>query len=297
MNRVADPVAKPGRPLRVGVAQIVLEMCNKPVNVEAIGHAVESAAAQNCDVVVLPECSLAGWLSPAARRAAESIPGPVVNVVGELARRRHIAVVLGLEEVAGGRLYNAAVFIDRAGRVVSTFRKINELELGLRVYDRGRTLNVFDFEGTWVGLDICADSWVPQITDTLYLMGAQVIFSPCAWAIEPGSERENSDWISAQYRERTSGKLLHLVAANSVGHITAGPWAGKVLHGDSMVFGPDGEKLAQAPTGRTAMLVADLIIPPHGQVAVNVCRGVEREGVPETPARSTTPVPTCQSGR
>lgn len=50
--------------MRVGVGQIALRMGNKDANLVAVTDAIEAAAERGCDVVVLPECPLAGWLSP-----------------------------------------------------------------------------------------------------------------------------------------------------------------------------------------------------------------------------------------
>ena len=105
------------------------------------------AAKSACDLLVLPECSLAGWLSPSARKVAEQIPGPLIQRFVAAARKHKMAIVPGLEERDGTRVYNSAVFIDRHGEILARHRKINELEIGLEVYSKGASLNVFAFEG------------------------------------------------------------------------------------------------------------------------------------------------------
>jgi predicted amidohydrolase len=99
---------------------------------------------------------------------------------------------------------------------------------------------------------------VPHITESLYLMGAEIIFSPCAWAIEPGGEARNIRWIGNIYRQRTRGKRLYIVSANGVGRVTQGPWRGKILQGNSLVFGPGGHKLLQGPTNQADLLMCTL---------------------------------------
>ncbi len=246
------------RSLRVALGQISIAMGDKTANIRAMEQAVESAAAAQCDLIVLPECALAGWLSPAASSEAEPIPGAVTKSLGHLARRYHLAIVAGIEEREGDTLYNSAVLIDRGGSIVLKHRKINELPVGLQIYSRGRSLHVVDLEGLTVGIDICADSWTPHLVESLYLMGAQIVVSPCAWAIEPGGEAANVEWISQIYRSHTLEKSLYLVAANGVGPVTEGPWKGKVLQGDSLVFGPHGQKVLQGPTNRADLLLCEL---------------------------------------
>jgi len=240
--------------LKIALGQIPVTMGDKRANVSALLRAIEEASAEKADVVVLPECSLTGWLSPAARRLAELIPGPLTKRLGLLARRKKMAIVIGLEEKNGARIHNSAVFIDRRGEILLHHRKVNELEIGLKLYARGESLRVADFAGIKVALSICADSWTPEVTDALYVLGARIIFSPCAWAIQPGGEKSNLAWIGSNYAARTRGRNLHIVAPNGVGPVTQGPWKGRVLQGGSLVFGPGGKKLLQGPLSRSALL-------------------------------------------
>ena len=244
--------------MKVAIAQVPVVMGDKQANVATLLRALDAAGRKRCGVALFPECSLAGWLSPAARTAAETMPGPLTEEIGRRARTHRMAVVLGLEERDGDRIYNSAVLIGRDGRLLARHRKIDELEIGLKVYSRGTSLGVTDFEKRKVAVDICADSWRPEITDALALMGATLIFSPSAWAVEPGGEATNIAWIRETYRARTKGRDLTIVAANGVGPVTQGPWKGRVLQGNSLVTGPDGKALLTGPTNRAALLTISI---------------------------------------
>jgi predicted amidohydrolase len=232
-------------------------MGDKAANLRTVFDAVEGAARERCDVVVFPECSGVGWCSPDCRSAAEPIPGPLTDALGRRARRHGMAVVIGMEEREGDRIFNTAAFIGRRGDILARHRKINELDIGLRFYSRGGSLGVVDFEGRRVGLDICADSWIPGIVDTLHLMGARLVFSPCAWAVRPGGEARNIAKIRRWYATRTKGKDLTIVSANGTGRVTQGPWRGRLLQGESLVTGPGGTLLLRGPRNRAALLTAD----------------------------------------
>ncbi len=246
------------RPLRIGIAQIHITMGDKRANRRAVRAAVTEAAAICCDVVVFPECSLLGWCSPAARAGAETVPGRFTVTLGRLARLHRMAIVIGMEEREGPLVYNSAVMIDREGRILSKHRKINELDVGRRIYSTGTSISAVDFEGRRVGLDICADSWVPEIVDALYRMGTRLIFSPCAWAVHPGGEARNIAKIRRWYAARTKGRDLVIVSSNCTGPVTQGPWRGCVLQGESTVTGPDGRCLLRGPRNRPALLTVDL---------------------------------------
>jgi predicted amidohydrolase len=244
--------------LKVGLGQVPVAMGDKKSNLAELLRAADEAAAEGCDVLVLPECSLAGWLSPSARSAAEPFPGPAVRALAASARRHKMAIVAGLEEREDSRVYNSALFLDRHGEILSRHRKVNELDIGLEVYSKGSSLNAFDFEGRTSALCICADSWTPVIPDALVALGARVIFSPCAWAVEPGGEATNVAWIRETYRQRAAGRDVYIVSANGVGPVTEGPWKGRVLQGNSLVTGPNGESLLKGPTNEPALLMVRL---------------------------------------
>lgn len=240
--------------MKAGIAQLPVVMGDKKANVRTILEYLGEAAKADCDVVVFPECSFAGWLSPAAKTAAETIPGPFTRELAKRARKHRMAIAIGLEERDGDRIYNSSVFIDRDGRLLTRHRKIDELEIGLKVYARGESLGVFEHDKRKAALDICADSWNPQITDALVLMGARLIFSPSAWAVEPGGEATNIAWIRETYRQRTKGRDLTIVSANGVGDVSEGPWEGRILQGNSLVTGPGGVLLLQGPKNQPALL-------------------------------------------
>ena len=117
---------------------------------EMIGRAGETG----CDVVVLPECLDVGWTHPSARDLAEPIPGSRSRRLSAAARLYGVAVVAGLTERERDRVYNAAVLIDKRGRIRLRHRKMNELVIGHTVYDVGDRLAVTRTEeGTFGVID------------------------------------------------------------------------------------------------------------------------------------------------
>lgn len=244
-----------GNSWKIGLAQLSITMGDKDANVAAVYAMLDEAVLNACDVVAFPECCLAGWLSPAASACGELIPGSFSRQLSAFASTHHISIAIGLEEqTKGGSLYNSAVLIDASGTIRLHHRKINELEIAQELYSKGTSLNVIEFGKRNVGLSICADSWRPEVTDALWLMGARVIFSPSAWAVEPGGESTNLAWICETYRQRTADRDLYIVAPNGVGAVTEGPWKGRRLQGNSLVIGPGGKPLLIGPTNESALL-------------------------------------------
>jgi hypothetical protein len=54
---------------------------------------------------------------------AESVPVPTSQVLGEMARRYHMYVVVSIDQRDGAVVYNTALLIDHVGKVAGKYRK------------------------------------------------------------------------------------------------------------------------------------------------------------------------------
>lgn len=83
-------------------------------------------AAQDSDLVVLPEMSVSGYVFPDAdsvRPAAERPDGPTYRALAPIARASGAWIVAGFAEDAGDRLFNSALIIDPRGALHAVYRK------------------------------------------------------------------------------------------------------------------------------------------------------------------------------
>jgi len=244
--------------MKVAMVQMRVEMGAKDSNLARALEATSEAAAEGADLVLLPECPFVGWLSERVGDLAEPIPGTITHALADAARKHGVYLCSGLTEQAGDDFFNSAVLFDRMGRLILRHRKINELDVGLEIYSRGHALCVADTEFGLMGVNICADNWVPSIDQTLALMGARIVISPCAWACQPGSETTNIHSIREKLKSRTTESNLYLLCANSVGQLTEGPWSGRILQGASLVYAPGGSELLAGPMNQEAILYCEI---------------------------------------
>jgi predicted amidohydrolase len=146
---------------------------------------VEQAAARGADIVCLPEGITAVGNGLSYAQAAEAVPGPTTEFLGDLARRLHVWIVAGLYERSGARLYNTAVLVGRDGKLVGRYRKMSlpdeEIEGGITP---GSETPVFETDFGRVGLMICWDSSYPEVARALAAGGAEVILMPIAGGVE-----------------------------------------------------------------------------------------------------------------
>jgi predicted amidohydrolase len=247
------------------MAQILVQSAQPDANLERAEKCIRDAASQGCRLVVLPECMDLGWTDPCARRLAQPIPGSHSQRLATAAREAGVFVVSGLVERAAGQLYNAAVLIDPHGQIVLLHRKINELEIAHDLYSIGDRLAVTHTELGTLAINICADNFPNSlaIAHVLARMGAQLLLSPSAWAVDADHDNKSEPY-GARWREAFGqlGRLydLPVIAVSNVGWLTDGPWKGRKAIGCSLATDRRGEILAQGPYGESAeaLIVVDV---------------------------------------
>jgi predicted amidohydrolase len=258
---------KARRSFRLAMIQMRVEGGRKRENLLRAEQRIAEAADAGAQVALLPEALTLGWTHPSAKTEAEPIPdGESCRRLSESAKINKVYVCAGLVERAADRVFNAAVLLSPHGELLLHHRKINELEIGRPYYALGDRLQVVETPLGKIGLMICADAFArgQVLARSLAMMGAEVILSPCAWAVradhdnnrEPYGQlwRDNYGPVAKDFR-------VWIAGASNVGQITGGPWAGRKCIGCSLLVGPEGEQAMMGPYGENAeaILYSDLI--------------------------------------
>ena len=242
-------------------------------NLQRAERMIATAAQGAAQVVLLPETLDLGWISPVGRKLADTVPnGRACRAFRAAARRHGVYVCAGLSEREGKSVFNAAVFISPAGDVLLHHRKLNELDIGHAIYDQGDRLAVARTPLGTFGLMICADGSArgQVVARTLGLMGADIILSPSAWAVEPGHDnlkqpyggmwRECFGTVARDFR-------LWIAGCSNVGRIEGGPWNGHSCIGCSLVVDPQGRPVLVGPYGERAETLLTIDIKPEPRPA------------------------------
>lgn len=244
--------------MKLAMAQMLVEPGQKEVNLARAERWIAAAAAQGADVVALPEALPLGWTHPSARTEADEIPeGESCVRLRRAAMKHRVMVCAGIIERAGEKIFNAAVLINLAGEVLIHHRKIHELDIAQDLYSRGDRLSVADTKFGRIGVMICADGFAPgqSISRTLALMGAQIILSPCAWAVPANHDNVREPygqlWLDNYFPVAREFDVA-IVGVSNVGPITAGPWEGRKCIGNSLLIGTGGRERARGPYGEQA---------------------------------------------
>ncbi len=257
------------KPFTLAVAQMHVVGGALDANLEHAGEMIAEAAEHGAQLVLLPEAMDLGWTDPSALTMAEPVPGgKSTQLLSSMAKKYQIYICSGLTEKDGEKVYNSAVLIDPTGEVILLHRKINELDIGHAYYALGQSLQVVQTDLGSIGVMICADASTGkrEIPRALSYMGADVILSPSAWAVPADHNKIDNPyggtWWRA-YKPVAKDFRVWIASCSNVGWITGGPWKGWKAIGCSMVIGPDGNEVLNAPYGENADTILYVDIKPE----------------------------------
>ena len=235
----------------LAAAQMV-STADKAHNLEAATRLVRRAADLGARLVGLPENF--SWMGPEAERsgAAESLEGPTLSRLAELARERRITLLAGsiLEEGApGGRLYNTTVLFGPDGARQAVYRKIHLFDVDVgdgtpyresEAVAPGADVVVADTELGRLGLSICYDLRFPELYRRLAREGATLLAVPAAFTLMTGKDH----W-EVLLRARAIENQCYLFAPAQGGRHSPQ----RVTWGHAMVVDPWGLVTARASEG------------------------------------------------
>lgn len=199
-------------------------------NLKLMAEILDRAGREQPDVILLTETFVDRGIPGPPQALAQPIPGPATAVLSEKARQYRTYIITTLLESEGGRTYNAAVLVDRQGRLAGKYRKTHlplaEVEDGITA---GSDYPVFDTDFGRIGIMICWDAFFPETARILRLKGAEVLFWPLAG--DPGARH----W-DVTTRARAVDNGVYVVTSVSQGLA-------------SRIVDPDGEVVVEATDG------------------------------------------------
>jgi predicted amidohydrolase len=179
---VALAQADPPKPRPVKIATVFHRPngnTSAQANVEEFGRWIDRAAREKPDVICLPEGTTMVGTGLTYAQAAEPIPGPTSERLGEMAREHNCYIEACYNERDGRGVYNTAILLDRKGELVGKYRKAylprEEVDGGVTP---GDDCPVFDTDFGKVGMMICWDVQYVEPAQLMALKGAEIILLP-----------------------------------------------------------------------------------------------------------------------
>ena len=234
------------RTVRVAVCQILSIDGDREGNFRRVEYALEEARAAHADIAAFPESVILGWENPGAHRMATPIPGADSDRIAVLARKFGLMISIGLDENDGGKLYDSAILVDRAGKLLWKHRKLNVLAWLMEPpYSEGRPedIGVTETEFGRIGLVICADTFGDQIAQRIGQLAPDLMLVPYGWAAPVDKWPEHAKELENLVAKRAAEWKCPVVGTDVIGEMTHGPWKGQTYGGASVVVDASGKVL------------------------------------------------------
>jgi predicted amidohydrolase len=257
--------------IKIATAQFETRNGDKEYNFSRIEDLTGKAVSQGARIVSFHELCIPSYTylkklnKHEMFEVAEEVPSGVsTSRLIHIAARYNIALLAGLVEREGDKLYNTYVCVTGEG-MVARFRKLHPFIS--KYLSAGNEYAVFELFGCKCGILICYDNNVIENVRATALLGAEIIFAPhvtcCTpspmpgrgWVdkklwdnreIDPDTLRAEFDgpkgraWLLRWLPSRAYDNGIYLVFSNPIGMEDD-----QVKNGNSMIFDPYGEILAE----------------------------------------------------
>ena len=240
----------------IAACQLGLAVGEVAANRAAAAAAVEQAAAEGAELVVLPELCDSGYVfrgAAEARALATPATGsPTLREWQALSMRYATTIAGGFCELGeDGLIYNSAALVGRDG-VLAVYRKAHLWDAEKLVFTPGEAPQpVVSLPFGRVGLMICYDLEFPEWVRLAALGGADLLAAPVNWPamLVPAGERP-CDVIRVQAGACANG--MFIAVADRCRAERGVSWVG-----GTVIVGPDGYPVAGPVTGdQEAVLTA-----------------------------------------
>lgn len=233
--------------LKIAICQKDAVVGDKAANLETVADVVDGGDA---DIVIFPENFITGYMiNDDVYDLAETLDGPSVKEVSNLAVKKDCCIVVGMPEKSRdirGHIYNSAVVAYPNGKAYS-YRKMHLPNFGpfneRLYYTPGNELPIFTHRKMKFGLTVCYDIFFPELSKSYALGGADLIINISA------SPTQTREFFEAMTRARAIENTVFFAYSNNVGL-----QGNMEFWGGSRLIGPKGNIINTArPLDRTVL--------------------------------------------
>lgn len=242
--------------IRIAVASTPLTSTLDQAGPAAVA-AIEEAGRLGAAIVCLPESTIPGHR--VQRRTVPEISQDAIDstmaTIAAAARAAGVVAIVGAERMADhGREIVSAVF-DADGLLLGLQAKTQIDPTEEAAYVAGRGRRTFTAAGATFGIAICHEAFrYPEISRSLALAGAQIIFVPHFVTTDDGSLPRAWCDPSNPYNEKA---LLMRALENTV-YVAAANIAGPDQGSITGIISPDGRLIASLAYGEVGVVAADV---------------------------------------
>jgi predicted amidohydrolase len=238
-----------GDVMKLGVCQMSVSE-KLEINTKKIIGFIEHAAAQNIDIIGLPEMALTGYTKEILDdEKMNDTVRQSLSKIRETCEVFNTAAIVGHPYKKGDELYNStSVFLPDGNTY--TYDKMYPTEVELEYFESGKKNPlVFTYRGKKIGVMICRDQNYPGLAKELVKGGAEFIYILSAHFYNPKEARWKLEKNRAIPITRAVENGVHVLLSNFVGsHL------GMISLGNSLIAEPDGAVVVSAGESEESLL-------------------------------------------
>jgi predicted amidohydrolase len=217
-------------------------------NLRKIRDFCSQAKNAGAELIIFPEMVDTGYSMPVIQKHATTWNEGAVPELQKIAKELSIAIIAGVSDRDGSRVYNAQAFIDSTGKVLAKYRKthlVTAAPLDERpTFTAGDAFATCRIDRFILGLGICYDLRFPEFYRTIAVEHrANVLINSSAW---PFPRVEHLRILALA---RAIENQSYLIVANRVGTDD-----GVTFCGSSVMVDPYGVIVAAASADREELI-------------------------------------------
>lgn len=189
----------------IALAQIRYFDTGERHNVAKIKKYIRLAKKRGADIICFPE-------SAVHKTDFMSFDHDLIREIKKECKRSTIWCIIDDDMVIRGKVYNAAVLINREGKIVGKYKKIHLMGDSPEV-KAGKKVGVFETDFAKIGIAICWDLNYPSLFKNMKKRGAEIVFCPTYWKYE--ARAHHPIVYDEKHRKREIATLKSLIMARA----------------------------------------------------------------------------------
>ncbi|MCP4720002.1 MAG: amidohydrolase [Desulfobacteraceae bacterium] len=202
-------------------------------------EAVCQASSKKAGMVVFPEMNLTGYYAgPKIRSIAQPVSHQFIQSLSKAADKFDITILAGMAEKAENTIY-ASHLVFSPHRPMERYQKVHMAPNEKEYCSAGNHVPTFQCKNIHFGIQLCYDAHFPELSTSMAVKGADIIFIP--HASPRGSSREKYRSWMRHLTARAFDNGIFIAALNQTGDNTRG----LIFPGLALLIGPDGNIISK----------------------------------------------------
>lgn len=148
---------------------------NRDDNIRKITKLIKNV---NANIIVLPELADCGYLfdnkDELINNSKSINENEFINTLKMISKEKQCSIISGVSEKVDKDVFNTAIVIEN-GNVLGKYRKIHLSDFEKTLFNSGKENKIFNVQGIKIGVQICFDTWFPEISREQVLNGADLL--------------------------------------------------------------------------------------------------------------------------